>query len=547
MSALSETIKNMGGARVALLAVAGIVMLAFFLMLGFRTAVSNMVPLYSDLSLEDSSKIIAELDATGVPYQLNANGSQILVPSDRVLRMRMDMAGQGLPSGGSVVGYEIFDKSESFGSSNFVMNINMMRALEGELARTVGALNGVDKARVHLVMPKREIFTRETAKPSASVTVRMSGGKELERSEVNSITHLIASAVPGLESSRVTVVDGNGRLLARGDGNEGGASADAMQEYRVAFETRSQQNIETMLEKIIGAGKVQVTVSADLNFDRTVINSEKFDPEGQVARSVQSSSEKDDSQEKAPAGEVSADNNLPQNAAGTGAGSGSTQLKNNSNETTNFEISKVVQNQVREGGSVNKLSVAVLVDGTYVPDANGEEQYTPRSEEDIAKIKALVASAMGFDEKRGDKIEIVNMRFTQDSFKVAEESMLTLFLMELKSMMPLLVIAGVAIVAIFVVIRPAMNQILRGAQIVSDRAASEMAALEGGGSMARIGGTSDGSGGGFNEAGGNDNDMMLEVANIKGGMKSSSMRKVSEIVDKYPEETMGVIRNWIAR
>ena len=299
MSTLNDTIKQMGGAKVAVLAAAGILMLAFFLMVGFRTTVSRMTPLYSDLSLRDSQKIIAELESSGIPYELGSNGSQISVPSERALRLRMDMAAQGIPSGGSIVGYEIFDKAESFGSSNFVMNVNALRALEGELARTIGSIGGMDSARVHLVVPKREVFSREKEKPSASVTVRMSGGKSLERSEVQAITHLVAAAVPGLESSRVTVVDSNGRLLARGDGNEGpGAAADVMMEYRAAFENRTKQNLEDLLEKVIGAGKVRVTVHADMNFDRIVTNTEKYDPNGQVARSTQSNTQKENEQEK---------------------------------------------------------------------------------------------------------------------------------------------------------------------------------------------------------------------------------------------------------
>jgi flagellar M-ring protein FliF len=544
MSALNDTIKQMGGAKVAVLAASGIVMLAFFLMLGFRTSVARMVPLYSDLSLKDSQKIVAELEGSGVPYELGANGSQISVPSDKALRLRMGMASQGLPSGGSIVGYEIFDKAESFGSSNFVMNVNAMRALEGELSRTIGSIAGMDSARVHLVVPKREVFTREKDKPSASVTVKMAGGKTIERGEVKAITHLIAAAVPGLESSRVTVVDNHGRLLARGDGNEGmNAAADTMLEYRIAYETRLQQNIEDLLEKIIGAGKVRVTVNADINFDRTVTNSEKFDPNGQVARSTQSNSQKENAQEKAAGGNVSAANNLPQNAAGADGGSGNTSMTEKIDETTNFEISKTTQNQISEGGTLKKLSIGVLVDGTYKEGANGAQEYTPRTEEEVTKIKTLVASAIGYDEARGDKIEIVNMRFTQDKFELADESFFDKFRMELQGIIQTLIFAGVAVLAILLVIRPAVTQIMKGAQVTADRA-NEIAALETSNTVARL---SDGGMGGLQGGGEEESDTLIDVANVKGGMKSSSMRKVNEIVDKYPEETMGVIRQWLSK
>jgi len=538
MSALSDTIKQMGGAKVAVLAASGIVMLAFFLMLGFRTSVARMVPLYSDLSLKDSAKIITQLEGAGIAYEIGANGSQISVPSDKALRLRMDMAGQGLPSNGSIVGYEIFDKPESFGSSNFVMNVNAMRALEGELSRTIGSISGMDSARVHLVVPQREVFTREKDKPSASVTIKMSGGKSLERGEVKSITHLIAAAVPGLEASRVTVVDSHGRLLARGNGDEGlDAAADSMLEYRIAYETRMQQNVEELLEKIIGAGKVRVTVNADINFDRIVTNSEKFDPNGQVARSTQSNTQKENAQEKAPGGAVTANNNLPQNSANSEDDAGSKHAVEKSDETTNFEISKTVQNQIREGGTINKITVGVLVDGVYrEAESGGTPQYAPRTEEEIAKIRALVASAAGYNEARGDKIEIVNMRFTQDKFEMADESFFERFKMELQGIIQTLIFAGVAVLAIVLVIRPAVTQIMRGAQVTADRA-NEMATLEGGG-MARIGGSSEPE---------DEGELLIDVANVKGGMRSSSLRKVNEIVDKYPEETMGVIRQWISK
>ncbi len=546
MSALNDTIKQMGGAKVAVLAAAGILMLAFFLMLGFRTTVSRMTPLYSDLSLKDSQKIISQLETSGIPYELGSNGSQISVPSDKALRLRMDMAGQGIPSNGSVVGYEIFDKPESFGSSNFVMNVNAMRALEGELSRTIGSISGMDSARVHLVVPKREIFTREKEKPSASVTVKMSGGKSLEHGEVTAITHLIAASVPGLESSRVTVIDSHGRLLARGDGNEGiDAAADSMLEYRIAYETRTQQNLEDLLEKIIGAGKVRVTVNADINFDRIVTNSEKFDPNGQVARSTQSNSQKEKAQDKAAGGNVSADNNLPQNAAGGEAGNSSNHDTEKTDETTNFEISKTTQNQVREGGTLNKLSIGVLVDGVYKENAKGDMEYGPRTDEELAKIKALVASSVGFDADRGDKIEIVNMRFTQDKFELADESFFSRFRMEIQGIMQTLIFAGVAVLAILLVIRPAVTQIMKGAQVTADRA-NELASLETA-SMARLSGGSGGGGGGMSGDIADEADSLIDVANVKGGMKSSSMRKVSEIVDKYPEETMGVIRSWLSK
>ena len=548
-----ESMKGFGNLRIKLMIGAGVLLLGFFMMMAFKMSSAGMSPIYTGLSLEDSAKIVEELDKGGIPYELASGGSQISVPSDRVLRLRLTMAEQGIPSGGSLVGYEIFDRSESFGSSNFVMNVNMLRALEGELARTIASLNGVDTVRVHLVMPKRELFTREKEKPSASVAIKMRGGSALERQEVNAITHLIASAVPSLEPSKVTIIDSHGKLLARGDGNDSiDGAANASTEYKTAYETRTQQTLEELLEKVIGLGKVRVQVAADINFDRIVINSEKYDPDGQVARSVQSNSQKENATDKTGKDSVSVANNLPQGAAGSEGASNSNKLVEHSDETTNYEISKTVQNHIKESGNINKLSIAVLVDGTYPNAADGTPTYTPRTEEELKQLKALVSSAVGYDEKRGDKIELVNMRFTQDSLNIGEVSFFERFKLEIQSITQTLIISVVAILAILLVLRPAVSKMAKQAQPPSERVAGEMAMLQGGGAQSgRIGTTSnDGGGGGGDIGGGFENqasDEIINVANIKGGMKSSSMSKINEIVEKYPEETMGVLRQWILK
>jgi flagellar M-ring protein FliF len=551
--AVADLLGNMGKAKIGAMLAMSTLLLAFFLFVAFRLSSANMVPLYTSMSLEDSSKVVAELEQSGTPYELIGNGTGVMVPSDKVLRLRMTLAEQGLPSGASIVGYEIFDRQESFGSSNYIMSINVLRALEGELSRTIGSIAGIETARVHLVMPKRELFTRDKDKPSASVTIKMRGGHSLEKNEVTAITHLIASAVPGLEPSKVTVVDSHGKLLARGSGEDSlDATAATAMEYRTAYENQMRDRLEELLEKVVGAGKVRVKVAADMNFDRIITNSEKFDPDGQVARSVQSTTGREDSKDKAASDNVTAANNLPQASTAGAGGASSDKLSENSTETTNFEISKTVQNHVREGGTVNKLSVAVLVDGIYTTDAEGNQSYAPRSEEELNKLKTLINSAVGFDEKRGDRIEVVNMQFTDKADALEEESFFARFKLEMQSIIQTLIIGVVAILAILLVLRPAVTQLVRGTQTPSGRVAGELAALEApgmaaaGAAPARIPG-----GGGGNPASlgaeQGETEILIDVANIKGGMKSSSMNKINEIVDKYPEETMGVLRQWMMK
>jgi flagellar M-ring protein FliF len=542
--ATGEAMKSMGKGRLLVMIFTALACLGVFGVLALKITQANLVPLYTNLSLEDSAKLVSELEKTGVPYELASGGTQIMVPADRVLRLRMSMAGQGLPSIGSIVGYEIFDREAAFGSSNFVMNINMVRALEGELARTISSITNVDSARVHLVMPHRELFSRDRGKPSASVTIKMRGGHSLERAEVTSVTHLVASAVPGLEASRVTVVDNFGRLLARGDGSEGmNASASTAQDYRTAYENRVQNVLEDLIEKVVGVGKVRVTVSADINFDRTVINSEKYDPEGQVARSTQSTSDKENAQDKMGKDNVSVAGNLPE-AKGAGESTGgSNRDAEQTSETINYEISKTVQNQIKEGGNVNKISVAALVDGKYSePDADGKTTYSPRTEEELKQIKTLITTAIGYDEKRGDKIEVVNMPFSQAADGGDEESFFQKFKLEMQGIIQTLIMGVVAILAILLVLRPALMIMLKQVQAPSDKVAGDLAALEG--PAAAAGRLPAAAGGGMMSA---EPELLIDVANVKGGMKSSSMKKINEIVEKYPEETMGVLRQWIMR
>ncbi|MFO0388844.1 MAG: flagellar basal-body MS-ring/collar protein FliF [Alphaproteobacteria bacterium] len=560
--AIGDTLKGMGKSKLGAMLAVAMLSIGFFVVITFRFTDANMVPLYTNLSLDDSAKIVAELDKTSTPYELVSGGTQIMVPSDRVLRLRMTMAEQRLPSVGSVVGYEIFDRSESFGSSNFVMNINMVRALEGELSRTIGSISGIESARVHLVMPKRELFTREKDKPSASVTIKMAGGRSIERSEVTAISHLVASAVPGLEAKKVTIVDAHGKLLARGDGDDGmDASASTAQEYRTNYETRMQHMLEDLLEKVIGTGKVRVQVAADMNFDRIVTNSEKYDPDGQVARSTQSTTEREDAKEASGADAVSVKENLPGEGSEGSAGNNSNRATERTDETTNYEISKTVQNHIREGGTVNKLSVAVLVDGTYTEDAEGNKTYAPRPDEELKKLKTLIASAIGFDEKRGDVIELVNMKFSGEMPEIGEESVFERFKLEMQSIIQTLIIAVVAILAIMLVLRPAVIQLSRQGQSPSDYVSGELAALEAPAGMSM--GTMSAPAGRLPAAPGiapapaagmpggpaasQEPELMIDVANIKGGMKSSSVKKINEIVQQYPEETMNVLRQWIIK
>src|SRR6202000_2423523 len=296
-----------------------------------------------------------------------------MVPKDNVTRMRMHLAESNLPKGGGV-GYEIFDKSDALGTTSFVQNINHLRALEGELARTIRAIDRVQAARVHLVLPERPLFARETPEPSASIVVRVRGS--LEPQQIRAIRHLVASAVNGLKPQRVSIVDESGQLLA--DGAGGPNDNIAGDERRAGFEKRMRNEVEAIVSSVVGAGRARVQLSADLDSNKPTQTSDKFDPEGRVLRSSQTREESSATAETN--GQVTVNNELPGNQRQDNPTPARDQSKK-TEETNNYEIAHTPKPEVTEAGRVNRISVAVLVDGSYVKNDKGDMVYQERSKD----------------------------------------------------------------------------------------------------------------------------------------------------------------------
>src|ERR1700676_3747935 len=238
-------------------------LIGFFAFVIMRVTTPQMTTLFTDLSFEDSTGIIKDLERQAIPFDLRNDGAVIMVPKDKVTRLRMKLAEGGLPKGGGV-GYEIFDKSDALGTTSFVQNINHLRALEGELARTIHAIDRVQAARVHLVLPERPLVSRETPEPSASIVVRVRG--TLEPQQIKAIRHLVASAVSGLKPQRVSIVDEAGQLLA--DGASGDADNAVADERRAGFEKRVRNQVEAIVSSVVGAGRARVQLSADFDYNK---------------------------------------------------------------------------------------------------------------------------------------------------------------------------------------------------------------------------------------------------------------------------------------
>lgn len=556
MNPLLDTLRNLGPLRLAALGATALALIAFFFFIGARLTSPGMSLLYGGLDATDSAAVAAKLEEQQTPFEVKADGSQIYVPADQVGRLRLVMAGEGLPNGGSV-GYEIFDRPDALGTTNFVQQINQLRALEGELARTVRALRQVKGARVHLVMPKRELFSRDRAEPTASVVVTLQGN--LEKEQIAAIQHLVASSVPGMKTSSVSIIDDKGRLLARG-GSEGEMTQLNAEEMRRSYELRMTQAIEEMLSRTLGPGKVRAEVTAELDFNQVTTNTETYDPEGQVVRSTQTVEENEQSQEREPQNNVTVANNVPNPpgaAAGTETSSSSTNQR--TEETVNFEISKKVQTEVKHSGDVRKVSAAILVDGTYTTDADGVATYQPLPQEELDKIATLVRSAIGYNADRGDVVEVINMQFVEAELVDEGVSLLGLDKTDLMRIAELVVLSLVAILVLLLVVRPLLNRVLAipsaapeqfaiagpgGAALPPGAAAALALPGAGGADLAALTAGGDGNMGDITNIA-NEIEQMIDINQVEGRVRASSLKRISELVDQHPEQAVNIMRQWI--
>jgi flagellar M-ring protein FliF len=395
--------------------VAGVALLSVvaFAVLILVTNRTDYRPLFTNLSAEDAGEIVKKLKEAKTPYQITPDGKGILVPADKVYEQRLTLASEGLPQGGGV-GFEIFDR-KNFGMTEFVQKINYQRALQGELSRTISQINGVEQARIHLVIPEKSLF-KENEKPStASVVLKMKSDRSLRENEVQGIVHLVSSSIEGMDADHVTVLDNHGKVLNKSNGSSDSSTkaTTAMQETQRVYERNVEERIQSLLDPVVGSGKTVARVSAAFDFKQVERVEEKFDPETIAVRSEQRSEEKGAST-TANAGVPGVQTNLgktPPNG-GTSTGGGA---KND--ETLNYEVSRSTAKIIEPVGALSKISVAVLVDGKYEQPAalkDGETakpKYVPRSPEELQKIEALVKSAVGFNAERGDQLAIQNIPF----------------------------------------------------------------------------------------------------------------------------------------
>ncbi|HBK3299485.1 TPA: flagellar M-ring protein FliF [Citrobacter koseri] len=379
--------------------------------------------LFSNLSDQDGGAIVTQLTQMNIPYRFTEGSGAIEVPADKVHELRLRLAQQGLPKGGAV-GFELLDQ-EKFGISQFSEQVNYQRALEGELARTIETLGPVKRARVHLAMPKPSLFVREQKSPSASVTVNLEPGRALDEGQISAVVHLVSSAVAGLPPGNVTLVDQGGHLLTQSNTSSRDLN-DAQLKYASDVEGRIQRRIESILSPIVGNGNVHAQVTAQLDFANKEQTEEQYRPNGDASQAVLRSRQLNESEQIGsgyPGGVPGALSNqpAPANAAPIStppANQQNTQTTNNANsnvprntqrnETSNYEVDRTIRHTKLNVGDVQRLSVAVVVNYRALPDGKP----LPLTTEQMKQIEDLTREAMGFSDKRGDTLNVVNSPFT---------------------------------------------------------------------------------------------------------------------------------------
>jgi flagellar M-ring protein FliF len=351
--------------------------------------------LYSGLAPAEAGRVVEKLEQRGIPYRLGGGGGTVMVPTGKVYSARIELASEGLPQSGTV-GFEIFDKTV-FGMTEFLQKVNYRRALEGELAKTISQMEEVEGVRVHIVVPERTLFRDEDEPATASVVIRTNPAHNLSRRHIEGIAYLVASGVEGLEPDMVTILDSRGTLLSKGfSAAHGGQPGDGL-ELKQQVEAYLEDKAQTLLNGVLGVGKSVVRVSAVLNMERIDRSTERFDPESAVILSEE----------------------RVENSDGTGGGSSETSV-------TNYEFDRTVETIAGEVGNIERLSVAVMVDGTYDTEGTGPEAtriFVPRSDEELTKISGIVKSAVGFDNTRNDYFEIASIAFDRSFLDDAEQGM----------------------------------------------------------------------------------------------------------------------------
>ena len=513
---LSATLADMGAKGKVIIGLSIAVLISAVVVLVIVTGMPSYQVLYSNLTQADAAGVVEKLKERNIPYKLDGNA--ISVPDEVIYEARLQLAADGLPRGGGV-GFEIFDKS-GFGVSEFVQKINYMRAIQGELSRTIMSIDEVDTARVHIVAPEKKLFSGNAETARASVVIRLRGSNSISKNQVQGIVNLVAGSVQGLSTSNITIVDTNGNMLTRSIGEDDSISLSTSQfDYQKNIENSLETRIVEILAPVVGHGKIQAKVSAEIDFKQVQKTEERFDPDSVVVRSEQSSKEK--SRGAVSGGVPGVASNVPGGSAVGGDLPGQPGSERQ-NETINYEISKVVSTTIEPSGTLKRLSVAVLVDGKYSPGATAESSYEAWNEVELKKFRDLIKGTVGFSTERGDTLDVVNIAFggRVEIEEIEEATMLDKYLPDAIRYGTVLLIS---LILLLLVVRPLMRGLFskpeRERSLVADGAPSPS--------------------GSATYAGGN---MPADLEETEEGMRK---KYVSELIKQNPQQTASILKRWL--
>jgi flagellar M-ring protein FliF len=415
----------------------------------------SYTPLMTNLSPEDSANVLRILREKNIPFKVDSTGKNISVSPENIDQLRMDLAIQGMPQS-SVVGYEVFDKT-NLGQTSFVQKVNQKRALEGELMRTVNSIHGVRRSRIHLAIPQKSTFVEDQKKPSASVVLDLEPGATLNDKQIYGIGNLVARAVEGLDPNEVAIVDSMGKTLSKSTGDSISQLTTSQNDFKHTVEHDMERNIEEMLSRVVGDGHVVARVTADLDFNAVSEKQVTYDQDGSAIRSQQHNNQSMQGFRPTASGVAGAQSNTP--LAQTAPGATKTTDTKVDGDITNYAVPETVKTTTHSPGQVKRLSVAVVVDGKMVKtkDKDGvvQSKVEPWAPEKLKEFESVISSAVGFDKKRGDSLEVKNMEFSQTDFTDAEALLAE---REKKAyIQSLLLYAGMGMVIVlffFMVVRP---------------------------------------------------------------------------------------------
>jgi flagellar M-ring protein FliF len=523
-------LQQLGYKRLAALAGIGLFVLATIGVSAFYLSRPEMSVLYGGLQREDVNRIGAALQESGIRFDVNAEGTQILVKPAQAPQARMLLAEKGLPRSASG-GYELFDKLGSLGLTSFMQEITRVRALEGELARTIQLMRGVKAASVHLVLADKGSFRRDQQPASASIVVRTetSGAGNVAQA----IRHLVASAVPGLAAEKVTVLNTDGTLLAAG-GEAGQAGSTKLAGLQQNVNREIQDNVRKALTPYLGLENFEISVATDLNTDRKETNETIFNPDSKVERSVRVVKENDVSQNSATQEPTTVEQNLPERAVRADGGQKSSEEKQRREELTNYEISSRKVQTISDGYAIAKMSIAVLINRPRLIESLGPEPSQEAIDRRLEDVKQVVSSAAGFNDSRGDNIKVLAVDFLQGSRNLEPEPPIGIgeaLMRQSGTLINAITILVLAMLIIWFGLRPAVNAILKRPP------AAEVAALAASETPAALGGLQPQ----LTEAG----PAMNLIEDLTLAAQRSPAKKLEQLVDFDEAQAAAILKRWI--